>query len=199
MIGAVLFTWLQGAEFYKDLHKQAVDAVPSGEGKTWIDLGCGPGLVSRLAAANFYDVTGIDTDFSMIKAARRIAKWHGSKAHFEVGDLTYLMDKKANVISAASLLAVLDDREDALNIMWESVQPNGYLLIIEPTELMNQANANELIKSGLPKKRLNGLKRWAKARENRSIDPAIFENIEAKDVIILELLGGLVKARIFKK
>ena len=74
MIGAVLFTWLQGAEFYKDLHKQAIDALPSGEGKTWVDLGCGPDLVSRLAAANFYDVTGIDTDLSMIKAARRIAK-----------------------------------------------------------------------------------------------------------------------------
>lgn len=199
MIGAVLFTWLQGADFYSGLHKQAVDSVPSGEGKTWIDLGCGPGLVSRLAAANHYDVTGIDTDSSMVKAARRIAKWDGSKAQFEVGDLTYLFNKKPNVISAASLLAVLDDKEEALNIMWDSVQTNGYLLIIEPTELMNQENANKLIKSGLPPKRLSGLKMWARARENRAVDPAIFKKINTDDKKTLVLLDGLVKARIFKK
>lgn len=199
MIGAVLFTWLQGAEFYIDLHKQAVDTLPSGENKTWIDLGCGPGLVSRLAAEKFYNVTGIDTDPFMIKAARRLKKWHGSNANFEVNDLSYLLDRKADVISAASLLAVLDDKEDALNKMWASVLPEGYLLIIEPTELMNQENANKLIKSGLPKKRLSGLKMWAKARENRSIEPTIFDNIKTKDKKTLELLGGLVKARIFKK
>lgn len=52
MIGAVLFTWLQGAEFYRELHKRAVDNLPSGEGKTWIEAGCRPGIVSRLAAMN---------------------------------------------------------------------------------------------------------------------------------------------------
>ena len=200
MIGAVLFTWLQGAEFYSELHKQAVNTLPLGEGKTWIDLGCGPGLLSRLASEKLYDVIGIDADISMIKAARRLKKWHGSKANFEVSDLTYLSDNKANVISAASLLAVLDDKEDALNKMWESVLPKGYLLIIEPTELMNQENAKELIKTGLlPKKRLSGLKMWAIARENRAVDPAIFDTIKAKDNKTIELLGGLVKARIFKK
>jgi len=199
MIGAVLFTWLQGADFYSNLHKQAVDTLPLGEGKTWIDLGCGPGLVSRLAAEKLYDVTGIDTDKSMIKAARRLKKWHGSKAKFEVGDLSCLSGKKADVISAASLLAVLDDKEDALKKMWESILPNGYLLIIEPTELMNQENAKGLIKTGLPKKRVRGLKMWAMARENRAIDPAIFDSIKTTDKITLELLGGLVKARLFKK
>jgi len=199
MIGAVLFTWLQGAEFYSDLHKQAVDALPLGDGKTWIDLGCGPGLVSRLAANKLYNVTGIDTDASMIKAARRLNKWHRTKASYEVGDLTYLTKKKANVISAASLLAVLDDKEDALNIMWESVLPEGYLLIIEPTELMNQKNAKNLIKTGLPKKRIRGLKMWAMARENRAIDPTIFDRLQTNNKTALELLGGLVKARIFQK
>jgi len=199
MIGAVLFTWLQGAEFYSDLHRQAVDALPLGDGKTWIDLGCGPGLVSRLAANKLYNVTGIDTDASMIKAARRLNKWHRTKANYEVGDLTYLTNKKANVISAASLLAVLDDKEDALNIMWESVLPEGYLLIIEPTELMNQKNAKNLIKTGLPKKRIRGLKMWAMARESRAIDPTIFDRLQTNNKTTLELLGGLVKARIFQK
>ena len=199
MIGAVLFTWLQGAEFYKELHKQAVNSLPLGNGKTWIDLGCGPGLVARQAAANYYDVIGIDTDASMIKAARRISKWHGVKTHFEVGDLSYLLNKKADVISAASLLAVLDDKKSALNLLWESVLPNGYLLIIEPTDLMNLENANRVIKSGLPTKRINGLRMWAKARENRAVEPSLFNSIISKEKISIELLGGLVKAQVFRK
>ena len=83
--------------------------------------------------------------------------------------------------------------------MWKSVLPKGYLLIIEPTEFMNQENAKELIKTGLPKKRLSGLKMWAIARENHAVDSAIFDTIKAKDKQIINLLGGLVKARIFKK
>lgn len=199
MIGAILFTWLQGAEFYTELHKQAVDALPAGKGKTWIDIGCGPGLVSRFAANKLYDVTGIDTDRSMIKAAQRLNKWHNSKATFKVSDLTYLADNKADVISAASLLAVLDDQEQALQVMWENVLPNGHLLIIEPTTLMNQNNAKALIKSGLPTKRISGLKIWAKARENHAVDTAIFDTIKPKELRTINLLGGLVEARIFKK
>ena len=199
MIGTVLFTWLQGAEFYRDIHKQAVDCIPLGSGKTWIDVGCGPGLVSRQAAMNYYDVIGIDFDPAMIKAARRIAKWQGSKARFEVGDLTFLQGKKADVVSAASLLAVLSEKEGALSIMWDCVQPGGYLLIIEPTELMNPVNANKIINSGLPRKRINGLRLWANARENRSVDPGIFNAINAEEKSCLELLGGLVKVWVFKK
>jgi len=199
MIGAVLFTWLQGAEFYSDIHKQAVDTLPSGKGETWIDIGCGPGLVSRLASKKLYNVTGVDTDKSMIKAAKRLNKWHETKATFEVGDLTYLTNKQFNVVSAASLLAVLDDKQEALNTMWESVLPKGYLLIIEPTKLMNQENAKKLIKTGLPKKRIRGLKMWAMARENRAVDPLIFNSINTTEKITLELLGGLVEARIFQK
>lgn len=62
------------------------------------------------------------------------------------------------MVSVASLLAVLSDKEDALSEMWYSVQPNGDLLIIEPTELMNPENARKLINAGLPKKRINALR-----------------------------------------
>ncbi len=199
MRGAVLFTWLQGAEFYRELHERAVAAMPSGEGKTWIDVGCGPGLVARLAAERSYDATGIDVSPAMIRAARRLKKWHDSSARFEVADLSFLRGKTVDVISAASLLAVLDDKQEAAQQMWDSVRPGGHLLIIEPTELMTPENAGKLIKNGLPKKRLAGLGMWSKARQNRAIDPAIFAALKAKDKEVLPLLGGLVKAWIFKK
>jgi hypothetical protein len=83
--------------------------------------------------------------------------------------------------------------------MWNSVKPNGHLLIIEPTELMNPQNAQKAINSGLPRKRRNGLKLWARARENNSVDPRIFENIKVETKHSVEYLDGLVKAWIFKK
>ena len=62
MIAPALFTWLQGADFYRELHREAVEALPRGSGETWLDVGTGPGLVARLAAANGYRATGIDAD-----------------------------------------------------------------------------------------------------------------------------------------
>ncbi len=199
MPAAKLFTWIQGADFYINLHKEAVDALPEGDGKTWIDVGCGPGLVARLAASRGYKVIGVDADAAMIKAAKRIAKSKNSKVEFEIKSIFDLDDNTADVVSAASLLAVLPDKAKGLKKLWQAVKPGGYLLIIEPTSLMNRKNANKLIKSGLGGKRVSGLKLWARARENRTIIPDIFEQIDSAERKQLELLNGLVGAWIFKK
>lgn len=200
MIGATLFTWLQGASFYRDLHQQAVDLLPLGEGKTWLDVGCGPGLVSRQAAAKGYDVTGVDTDARMLRAARRLACWQGSTARFRQGNLDSLVGQRADVVSAASLLAVLDDPAAGAAILWNGVLPGGYLLLIEPTAAMNAANAQQLICTGwLPKKRLSGLKLWSHAREGRAVSADVFTPADAVRIQQVELLDGLVGAWVFQK
>jgi SAM-dependent methyltransferase len=199
MFSALLFSWLQGAEFYYNLHEKAVSSLPVGNGRTWIDLGCGPGLVSRLAASKNYDVLGIDRDPFMILSARLMAKINGSKAKFMIGGLDSIIDIRADVLSGASLLAVIPDKNKALQQMWDCVKPSGYLLIIEPTHLMTRENVDDAIKSGLPKKRIIGLRMWASARENRAVDTEIFKSIPAEEESTLDLLDGLVKAWIFKK
>lgn len=199
MLAVTLFTWLQGADFYRDLHQGAVETLPEGEGRQWIDVGCGPGLVTRLAATRGYAATGIDTDGSMVKAARRLAKWHRSAATFQQGDLQSLPTQGADVVSAASLLAVLDDKHQGLLALWECVRPGGYLLLIEPTQKMTPENAARLIRLGLPGKRLRGLTLWAASRNNRALDPQIFQQLNATEMRSLELLEGLVSAWIFHK
>lgn len=37
---ALCFAWVQGAQFYADLHEEAVAPLPPGEGTTWLDVGC---------------------------------------------------------------------------------------------------------------------------------------------------------------
>ena len=199
MIATTLFTWLQGADFYRDLHRQAVDSLPAGEGRQWIDIGCGPGLVTRLAVTRGYAATGIDTSAGMVKAARRLAKWHRSAATFQQGDLGSLPEQGADVVSAASLLAVLDDKREGLRALWAGVRPGGHLLVIEPTPEMTPENAARLIRSGLPGKRLRGLKMWAASRQGRAVDAQLFQQLEAADVQYHDLLGGVVGAWIFRK
>ena len=200
MLAVTLFTWLQGADFYRDLHRRAVESLPEGEGRQWIDIGCGPGLVARLAAARGYAVTGVDTSGGMVKAARRLAKWHRSAAQFQQGDLGGLPAQGADVVSAASLLAVLDDRREGLLALWAGVRPGGHLLVIEPTPDMTPENAAELIRSGrLPGKRLRGLTLWAASRQGRAVDAQLFQALDAADAQYHDLLGGLVSARIFRK
>jgi ubiquinone/menaquinone biosynthesis C-methylase UbiE len=93
----MLFSWLQGADFYRDLHRQAVACLPHGAGSQWIDMGCGPGLVARLAAARGYAATGVDSSAGMVRAARLLARWQGSAARFQCGDLAALPLQAAEI------------------------------------------------------------------------------------------------------
>lgn len=198
MISTLLFTWLQGADFYYDLHKQAVDLLPQGNGQRWLDVGSGPGLVSRLSAQRGYQVTGIDSDSASIQAAKWIAGIQGLSINFKAGDVFNLPPESAEVVSAASLLAVLPDREKGLRSLWSAVRPGGYLLIIEPTDQMTSGNAEKLIQNGLPRKRIQGLRMWATARQGNIVNPAMFETLGA-EVTFTPLLHGLVSAWVLKK
>ena len=197
MIESILFTWLQGADFYRDLHRCAVQSLAPGSGKTWLDVGCGPGLVTRLAAEHGYRATGVDTNPRMIKAAKRLALHQHSSAEFTLGNIAASL-LSADVVSAASLLAVLDDKLAGLHALWHCVHPGGHLLIIEPTARMNPANAKVVMASGLPRKHINGLRLWAAVRQNRTVDPALFDGLTSKRRYV-DLLQGLVGAWIFEK
>lgn len=191
---AQLFTWLQGAGFYRDIHRQAVESLPPGRGQTWLDVGCGPGLVTRLAAGHGYSATGVDSDADMIRAARRIAARLGSPVSFQVGDLASIPAGAAEVVSAASLLAVLPDRAAGLSALRAAVRPGGSLLVIEPTASMTVENANRIIADGLPPKRRNALRMWAAARQGSTVDAGLFDALDAVETHFTPLLGGMVGA-----
>ena len=191
---AKLFDWLQGADFYHDAHRAAVEQLPLGGGKLWVDVGCGPGLVTRLAAARGYCAIGVDRDQHMITVAQRRAARAGSSAEFQRGDIESLaaITPRADVISAASLLAVVDDKAAALNSLLAAVKPGGCLLIIEPTAAMTSVAADTLIRNGLGGKRVNGLRLWARARHGRAINPELLNVTPASVVHHAPLLSGLL-------
>jgi trans-aconitate methyltransferase len=173
--------------------------LPTGNGETWLDIGSGPGLVTRLAAERGYRTVGIDTDPQMVATAQWIARRNHSSAEFQTGDFTSLPAESAQVVSAASLLAVLPDREAGLRTLWHLLRPGGFLLIVEPTHQMTSENAARAIQNGLPKKRIAGLRMWANARQGNIVDPAIYETLVAKAIRFVPLLQGLVGAWVIQK
>jgi ubiquinone/menaquinone biosynthesis C-methylase UbiE len=199
VIAPLLFTWLQGADFYRALHHEAVESLPVGHGELWLDIGSGPGLVARLAAERGYRAIGIDTDPQMIASAKRIAHRTHSSTEFQTGDISTLTAESAQVVSAASLLAVLPDREAGLRSLWRLLRPGGTLLIIEPTRQMTSENASRAIQNGLPPKRIIGLRMWANARQANIVDPSIYETLGAESVHFQPLLEGLVGAWAIRK
>ena len=200
MIASRLFTWLQGADFYHALHEEAVALLPLAKGtEHWIDVGCGPGLVTRLAALKGYQALGIDIDAQMIATARRIGQQEGSTATFRVGTSNDIASASATVVSVASLLAVLPDPLHELITLWDGVCPRGTLLIIEPTANMTVAHARNLLAQGVAGKRRYALYLWARARQGRAIDPSLFERLEAQRRDYVPLLHGLVGAWLIHK
>ncbi len=199
MIAPLLFNWLQCADFYRALHREAVEMLPIGNGETWLDIDCGPGLVTRFAAERKYRAIGLDTDPQMVAAAKRIARRTHSSADFQTGDFTTLPAESAHVVSAASLLAVLPDREAGLRSRWHLLRPGGTLLIVEPTNQMTSENAARAIKNGLPQKRILGLYMWANARQGNIVDLSIYETLGAGTIRFQPLLQGLVGAWVIQK
>ena len=191
---AKLFDWLQGADFYHAAHLAAVEQLPPGDSKLWLDVGCGPGLVTRLAAARGYRAIGIDRDRHMITAAQRCAAREQSSAEFQLGDIESLaaMAPRADVISAASLLAVVYAQATALHALLAAVKPGGCLLVIEPTAAMTPTAVDTLIRNGLGGKRISGLRLWAHARHGRAVDPELFNVARAGAVHYAPVLTGLL-------
>jgi trans-aconitate methyltransferase len=191
-INARFFEWVQGAEFYVDLHRQAVDltlrtvASPTPE---WIDVGCGPGLVARLAAEGGANAEGIDTDPAMIRRARR----HPGPARFELGDAAELPAACADVVSAASLLYGATDPRTTVGTLWAAVRPGGALLVIETTPAMNLAEARR-IAGTIPSHRRRVLSLWARSRQGAAFDRSALDVLPSTQQTTVPLLDGLVEA-----
>lgn len=137
-LSARFFNYVQGAAFYRELHDRAVKLLPTGAGKPWFDVGSGPGLVARLAAAHGYEATGFDIDPAMVAKAREIARRECLPIDYVAAGISELVTsgREASVVSAASLLAVLNGKQRALNQLLLCLNDGGTLLLIETTDSM---------------------------------------------------------------
>ncbi|MGO9475233.1 MAG: class I SAM-dependent methyltransferase [Rhodomicrobium sp.] len=141
---ARLFARLQDADFYSGLHLAAANLLPNGKlGQSWLDVGCGPGLLTRIAAEKGHAACGIDRDPDMIAAARHLASRRGCGASFAVSDIETARAAagRFDVVSASSLLVVLPNPAETLRQLVDLTKPEGRLLIVEASSRMSRARA----------------------------------------------------------
>lgn len=195
------FSYVQSAEFYRELHQRAVRLLPAGDGRSWFDVGTGPGLVARLAGDHGYRVTGFDLDPQMIEAARVNARQAATPPRFETLGMDALAAgaRRADVVSAASLLAVVPDKEDALRRLMSCVKEGGALLVIETTSRMQPAAAW----AWLRRHGMRGgnwiLLLWARARVRQvPVDPGVLAR-EGYRVEHTDLFAGMVSAWVIRR
>lgn len=198
---ARFFTLVQGAGFYRQLLSDAVALLPHGSGRHLLDVGCGPGLLTRLAAAHGYTALGIDADAAMVAAATRIARREHSHARFAQQSLheAATTQTQTDVVAAASLLAVAPNREAALDDLWRCLRPGGTLLIVEANEHLTVQAARKLIADGLAGPRRNLLTIWAAARQGNTVDATVCNRLSAVSEHNAPLLAGLATAHFFDK
>jgi ubiquinone/menaquinone biosynthesis C-methylase UbiE len=198
---ARFFSYVQSAAFYRELHDRAVHLLPSGEGKIWFDVGTGPGLVARDASAHGYRSAGFDIDPAMVEQAREISRRSFLRADFQVAGIDDLLasGRKADVVSAASLLAVLNDKHEALHRLMACVNDGGTLLIIETTHLMKPGNAWVWLRKNGFGKRNWILLLWAWARVNGpAVNPQEMQ-LRGYQIEHFDVFEGMVSAWLIRR
>jgi 2-polyprenyl-3-methyl-5-hydroxy-6-metoxy-1,4-benzoquinol methylase len=197
---AKLFARVQDADFYREMHTTAVAALPSGEGRTWLDVGCGPGLLARTAADRGYTARGIDRDPDMIAAAVRLAAERKSPATFAAIDVEAeaASGRRYDVVSASSLLVVVPDARATLRCLEELVKPRGTVLILEATSAMTRGRALALALGGRLGRGAHMLVVWANARAGRALDEAVFQDSGLRGART-SLLGGMACSWSFER
>jgi cyclopropane fatty-acyl-phospholipid synthase-like methyltransferase len=130
-------THLAPPEYY-EVAKAALDErLPAlvGAGDVVLDVGCGNGEMTLLAAARGARVFGVDVAPALVSKARRRAAADGFRdARFEVQDLAApLPDPGATVIFCLGVLACLDDAmfDFTLDALAARLPPGGRLVLRE--------------------------------------------------------------------
>jgi len=177
-----IFLWLQNQIFYNQLQKNVLSPISVADNtKSWADIGCSTGLITRLAQKLGYGVTGYDiNDFSLLVA--KILSLTKKNITYKNEDF-HTLKTKFDIVSATSLLSVVEDKEKSLASLISLLKDeNSTLIIIEPSALMSRDNVWKKIDGIKTFWYYKGLLLWAKAREGKHIDTALFEDLKGVNI-----------------
>ena len=148
--------------------------------------------MSRLAQKLGYDVTGYDINNVSLFVAN-VLSYNLQNVHYEKRDFMTLT-QTFDVVSATSLLSVVEDKEAALTKLISLLKDNtSTLILIEPTEKMTVSYVNTQIHDVKSWWYYKGLLLWAKAREGKALEESLFENLDGVSVKHNYYLEGMVR------
>ena len=119
------------AETIADVHRDVVEAAGDADGKRWLDVACGTGGVTELAAVAGADVTGIDLAPALIETAKERAAAKGLDIDYRVGDAENLEVEDAGFDVVTSTFGVMfaPDQPRAAAELVRVTRPGGTLAL----------------------------------------------------------------------
>jgi len=110
------------------------------------------------------------------------------------------LQQQFDVVSATSLLSVVDEKERALKKLIALLKDSdATLIIIEPTEKMCKEHVRELMVDLRTSWYYKGLLLWASAREGKAISSSLFNALEDVEVSHRYFLHEMVRVTYIKK
>jgi SAM-dependent methyltransferase len=109
-----------------------IELVPEDERARWVDVACGPGVISRAMAGRVGSVSGVDLTPAMVEEAERRAREEGiGNVGFALGDATALDFPDASFDGAITRLSLHHIPAPARVVveMARVVQPGGWVAI----------------------------------------------------------------------
>lgn len=109
-----------------------VDLVPEDREASWLEVACGPAVISRALAAKVGQVRGVDLTSAMVEKAREEAAREGvENVQFSVGDATSLEFEDASFDGAVTRLSFhhIPAPQRALEEMARVVRPGGWVIV----------------------------------------------------------------------
>src|SRR5512132_252343 len=117
------------AETISDVHQVVVDAIGGADGERWLDVACGTGGVTELAARGGADVTGIDLAPALIETAKRRAAEQCLDIDYRVGDAENLEvgDASFDVVTSTFGVMFAPDQQRAAAELARVARPGAKL------------------------------------------------------------------------
>jgi SAM-dependent methyltransferase len=110
------------------MHALVIERLEPQTGERWLDLACGTGALSELAAAAGASVVGIDLAPGLIETAGALAAAHGLAIDYQVGDcenLEGVEDASFDVLSSTVGIMFAPDHEATAGEIARVVRPGG--------------------------------------------------------------------------
>ena len=107
----------------------------------FLDVGCGPGHVTRELARRGYDATGVDRSVRLLRIARRSARREGLEMRFErsPSDKLPLADAGFDCAFATGVIYWVEHPLETLREMVRVVRPGGAIGTLDPHASMSIA------------------------------------------------------------
>ena len=112
----------------------------------------------------------------------------------------HTIHKKFDVVSATSLLSVVENKTESLQKLIDLLKKNdATLILIEPTDKMTVKNVQKTIVDFRTFWFYKGLLVWAKAREGKAVSTEVFENVASLKIQHQYHIHDMIRITYIKK